>query len=433
MNERDTLVNWGNNNIMNWYKKAQSKNDIGSMFENIHGSERLYYPISGAKKIPGRNEWTLDMSKAPELSKPVGEAEVGDGVWDYNLHSALGKGSPIWRVVWIDEKKGTLTVVPTEDNPLSSGVGAGGRLLDDFDYLVQSGEWENEAVDRVLKIIGSRSYHQPADVAYVLLGTVPMRFGANGAEGGWYNAHDTRSNRGGMRGMSEAEIVMKDAEALKKMGFTLPVGAIEGKMNGHEWTDFVNRGSVSPRASKEMRFDSEEGEGDIVDLIEKERNPKIVGIMFERLSGSGMEDKISEAVKAIGMKGSNEEEGDPYFLVKETAIGWAKRNGRKDLILPFAKSGDSDVSESAMKALAEMGAADPIELMKGAQRMKALYSLMYIAEKNGRGDDALSVLEDRMVDIRSPKTSTDEYYSEQILKIIPQMQVNARIKKMKNK
>jgi hypothetical protein len=418
-------------NIVNWYRIAQSNDNRGGMFENMHGSKRLYYSISGAKKIPGRNEWILDMSKAPELSKQVGEAEVGDGVWDYNLNSTLGEVGPIWTVVWIDEKGGTLTVVPTEDNPLSSGRGAGGKLIDDFDYLVQSGEWETKEVDRVLEVIQSRNYHQPADVAYVLLGTVPMRFGTNGAEGGWYSAHNTRSNRGGMMGMSVAEIVMKDAKALKKMGFTLPVGAIEGEMGGDDWTNFVNGFSMSSGASKEMRFDSEGGGGDLVYLIERERNPKIVDILFERLLESGVEDKISEAVETIGMKGDNEEDMDPYFRVKETVIGWAKRKGRGDLILPFAKSGDSDVSLSAMRALAEMGAADPIELMRGARRMKALYYLTQIAENRGRGDDALGVLEDRMEDIKSPKTPTDQFYSQQILNNdIPKMRVNALIKKM---
>lgn len=419
---------------MNWFKKAQSNNNIGSMFEKLHESNRLYYPISGAKKLPGKNEWILDMSKAPELSKSIRDAEVGEGVWDYNLNSALGKGKPVWTVVWMDEDKGTLTVVPTDDNPLSSGVGAGGKVLDDFDYLVQSGEWESEAVDRVLKIIGNRSYHQPADVAYILLGTVPMRFGANGAEGGWYNAHDTRSNRGGMRGMSEEEIVMKDAAALKKMGFTLPVGALEGKMDGNTWTDFVNRGSVSSRASKEMRFDSEDGGKDIVDLLASERSPKVVGMMFERLLQSeAAEDQVAEAVKRIGAKEGGDGDVDPYFLVKENAIGWAKRHGRHDLILPFMESEDGDVSSDAMTALVSLGAADPIVLMRKAKRMKALYNLLYLAQKGNRSDEALRILEERMGDIRSPATSTDQYYAEQILKVIPQMQVNARMQEMKNK
>lgn len=419
---------------MNWYKLSQSRENIGGMFRDLQGSSRLYYPISGAKKVSGKNEWTLDMSKAPELSKPFEEAEVGDGVWDYNMHSALGDGKPIWTVVWMDEKKGTLTVVPTEDNPLSSGVGAGGRLLEDFDYLVQSGEFETEQVDRILQIIGSKSYHQPADVAYVLLGTVPMRFGANGAEGGWYNAHDTRSNRGGMRGMDDKEIVMKDAAALKKMGFTLPVGALEGKIDSMTWTDFVNRGSVSSRASKEMRFDSEEKGKDIVDLIASERSPKVVGMMFERLVQSGAKDEqVAEAVKAIGAKEGGNGEVDPYFLVKENAIGWAKRHGMHELILPFVESEDSDVSSYAMTALVTLGAADPIVLMRKARRMKALYELSYLAQKEGRVGEAVKILEDRMGDIRSPETSSDKYYADQILKIFAQMQVSARIQEMKNK
>lgn len=421
---------------MNWWKKAQSEpsKKVGDVFKNLGAASRLSYPISEAKKVPGKWEWILDMSKAPELSKPVGEAEVGEGVWDYNLNVLREEAKPIWTVEWVDEKKGTLTVVPTEDNPLSSGVGAGGKKLEDFDYLVQSGDWEKEAIDRVLGIIGSKNYHQPADVSYVLLGTVPMRFGANGAEGGWYNAHDTRSNRGGMRGMGEKEIVMKDAAALKKMGFTLPVGALEGDMDAMQWTDFVNRGSMS--RSHEVRFDSEEGGDNLEELVTRERNPKVALMMFERLarsdSGAG-EERVADVVRRIGEKEDGGGDSDPYFMLKEHAIGWAKRRGRHDLILPFADSADSDVSADATRALAELGAADPVELMRKARRMKAVYGLLYIAEKAGREVEALEVLEDRMGELRSPKTDTDGYYAEQILRMMPQMKVNAQIRGMKGK
>jgi hypothetical protein len=80
-----------------------------------------------------------------------------------------------------------------------------------------------------------------------------------------------------------------------------------------------------------------------------------------------------------------------------------------------------------------LGAADPIVLMRKAKRMKALYELAYLAQKGNRSDEALRILEERMGDIRSPATSTDQYYAEQILKVIPQMQVNARMQEMKNK
>ncbi len=421
---------------MNWWKRAQSDHGrkVGDLFSNLGAAGRLSYPISEAKKVPGKGEWILDMSKAPEMSKPVGEVEVGEGVWDYNLNVLREDAKPMWTVEWVDEEKGTLTVVPTEDNPLYSGIGAGGRELNDFDYLVQSGEWEKEAIDRVLGIIGSKSYHQPADVSYVLLGTVPMRFGANGAEGGWYNAHDTRSNRGGMRGMNEEEIVMRDAAALKKMGFTLPVGALEGKMDAMHWTDFVNRGSMS--RSKDVRFDSEDGSRSLEELVTNERNPKVARMMFERLthSGSGAdEERVADVVKRIGEKKGGDGDQDPYFMLKEDAIGWAKRRGRHDLILPFADSEDSDVSASATRALAELGAADPVALMRKARRMKAVYGLLYIADKAGRQGEALEVLEERMGELRSPRTDTDGYYAEQILRMIPQMKVDAQIKGIKAK
>ena len=163
---------------MNWYKAAQSIKDLFSLpFKK--GDGRLRFPLSFVKKAPGKPEWYLDLKLhgdkltlstilGKRLRLSIEDVYVGDEIFDQNLHTMKEEASPYWRVEWVDEKELRVTVVPLEGNPVASGVGAGGPQLGDFDYLVQSGGFEGEAIDRVLGLISKKEYHSPSDVKYIL-------------------------------------------------------------------------------------------------------------------------------------------------------------------------------------------------------------------------------------------------------------------------
>ena len=144
--------------------------------------------------------------------------------------------TPYWRVTSNDQER--VSLEPIGPNPLLTGVGAGGYVFRADDFKVLTGEYERERVGKIVERLESGDQLQIHDVKYLLLGTVPLNFGPNGPQGGWYNPNDSYSNRAG-RGTSAQEIVQKDAETLSHMGFDVPNAALDGEIKADLWGQFI--------------------------------------------------------------------------------------------------------------------------------------------------------------------------------------------------
>lgn len=166
----------------------------------------------------------------------LSKVQVGDKVADHSLNM-----TPYWTVSHVDEQKQIIYLDPIDPNPLKTGVGAGGKKIDKHDIKVLSGEYEDERTESILKQWKTGRIHDIPDVAYLLMGTVPLQFGPNGAQGGWYTSSDTHATRGGKKGMSPGEVQKQDANTLKNtFGFGVPEKALKGELNPRVWDDFVN-------------------------------------------------------------------------------------------------------------------------------------------------------------------------------------------------
>lgn len=143
--------------------------------------------------------------------------------------------TPYWRVLANDQER--IDLEPIGPNPLLTGVGAGGYVFRADDFKVLTGEYERERVGKILVRLESDEQLQIFDVKYLLSGTVPLNFGPNGPQGGWYNPSDSYSNRA--RGKSAKEVMQYDADMLAHMGFDVPDAAREGSIDPYEWGSFI--------------------------------------------------------------------------------------------------------------------------------------------------------------------------------------------------
>lgn len=161
--------------------------------------------------------------------------KIGDLIQDVALNT-----TPYWTVV--ANKKERVSLKPTNANPLLSGIGAGGALMTEHDIQVFTGQYEKENTARILKYLQDNKgkLRDISDVKYILKGTVPVNFGPNDAQGGWYNPNDIHSSRGGRAGLTPEEIVIEDARFLAKLGFKLSHAVLTGKVPVEMWRDFVD-------------------------------------------------------------------------------------------------------------------------------------------------------------------------------------------------
>jgi len=226
---------------MNWYKIA---NKIGDLFEdnsNSYLGDKIFksngvwlYPFKEVKKDVTEG-WYIDWFNNPGSINDIENVSISDKVADFSLNM-----TPYWEINGINSSSGKIYLTPIEPNPFITGVGAGGATITDLDLKVHTGEYERERVDGVLDIINKKLYSSPSDIAYILQGTVPINFGPNGSQGGWYSVNDIRNNRGGENGLDAKRIMMSDAMTLQKMGFLVPQNALDGSLNTRKWDSFVS-------------------------------------------------------------------------------------------------------------------------------------------------------------------------------------------------
>jgi hypothetical protein len=176
----------------------------------------------------------------------LGQLMDGDEIGDINDMSIL-RGVPsrkYWRVVV--RERDLVRLVPTGNNPLVSGILAGGGQITESDLRVLSGEEEHRATSWRTKAI-TEGDRRIDTAKYLLLGTCPTHFGPNGAQGGWYNPADTWSSRGAKLGLSPEEIIAQDAAWLYRYGFPVPASALElpPTISVRAWTKWIEGPSTS--------------------------------------------------------------------------------------------------------------------------------------------------------------------------------------------
>jgi len=352
--------------------QARQIKQQGGMGRYIHKQRGVWLlPFSSARKDPEEG-WYIDWADNPGSVSDIDDVNVGDKVADYSLNM-----TPYWEISGVDKQKNRIYLTPIEPNPFLTGVGAGGKKIDQFDVDVHSGDYERQRVDTILQQWQSGNIHSIQDVAYLLLGTCQLRMGPNGAEGGWYASTDTRSNRGGKMGMDSQEIMKNDAKTLKnQFGFAVPTAALSGELDSYKWDQFVG-GSTDINDAKETRIEGEDFDNPevMLKMILEHPQTQIKIRNWEALEeayrgwnryrqewkakdydekvtnrwekGEFTNSKILNYLKkaAIGLSQLNVESGknkDPYWHVKEKAIIFARREGWTDVIEMFENAPDHD-------------------------------------------------------------------------------------------
>jgi hypothetical protein len=169
---------------------------------------------------------------------------VGDELSDYAMNL-----TPYWSITKITGDR--IELKPINNNPFKTGIGAGGAKLSKFDIDVYTGEQERKHIKQIMNEIEKGNVSIDT-LKYILEGTVPLQFGPNGAQGGWYNVDD-RNNRGGNKGMIAQDIMVYDAKKLKEFGLQVPIKALDGTMKPSAWNDWISgNGSNAPYIPKDL-------------------------------------------------------------------------------------------------------------------------------------------------------------------------------------
>ncbi len=322
----------------------------------------------------------LDWFNYPGSIHDLNKVQTGDKIADESLNM-----TPYWEVTRIDEDSGRIYVVPFGANPWLTGVGAGGAKLTDHDFDVHTGKYEDERMDQVLDVINNKQYTRISDVAYILLGTLPVNMGPNGAQGGWYNLND-RGNRGSQRGMDIQDIMMRDSQSLKKLGFDIPVSALDGTMPPDIFKYVIDGGL--PYKAEEAELLKLEGEDfsnldTIRSMILGHQEPGIKNRNWEAMEriyyGDARrpqtkltpEDKekmkpfIKEMIESMAsMYHPNQqnisETYDPYEYLKERGISFAAYEKWADTVSKFEGAIDTGNRRRVAGAYSDMGMIDDV-------------------------------------------------------------------------
>jgi hypothetical protein len=366
-------------NFKFWFRALQEAS-VGSLFSQPKNFKIAFKDV----KFDQQEKYYVDLTKALHNIKKIEDVNIGDEIQDYVVSSTA-----YWTVVGIDEKRKTIFLEPIGKNPFvpnQSGeiIGAGGKKFDQHDFEVMGGEYERKRIDSILDLINNKSYHDILDVAYILLGTVPVQVGPNGAQGGWYNAAD-RNNRGHMKGLETEEIIKKDAETLKqKLGFDIPDSALIGQIEPYQWTKFVNGDTSHQRIQTKLNDENFEDPVTMSKTILSHRQPQIRKRNAEALIQlSGKSDEIDNLIRETALKLANQqlvsEGSDRLWHIKEMFILLAGKKNWKDVLKAFSKSQDQVNRKFVARGLAKFGEkslSDLIEMLKNEYRSEAFGGIL---------------------------------------------------------
>ncbi len=419
------------------------------------------YPFSRAKR-DSQEGWYLDWKALPGdifteqgRTSDINALQNGDMVED-----SVASSVPYWRIGWVDANIGRVYVEPIEPNPFLNNVGAGGKELNEHDYEVHSGDYEKKKVDEYLDLVRSGKYSDIRDITYLLKGTVPVNFGPNGAQGGWYNASDVRSNRGGQQNIDAKTIMMNDAKTIQqKLKLDVPPAALSGEMSPREWTDFVN-GDYSLIPSTALNGENWNDPAISSNFVMNHPQPQIklrnfdaimnvfnpfprqqINKIWQEEQDSEVARSKSDPIEAAFKRGdfmrqdiksqvhqltldiaslkhpTQDKTGfDPYYLLKEKAMSYANQFGWSDVIDAYVNSHDEDNRAEAARILGQNKQID--KLLQMEAREKHPKALIGIIRGLREARYPLSKI------FQNPKYRNlgDDYYSKELLSYINQYQ-----------
>lgn len=414
---------------MNWFKIALNGNipeDSGeNPNQNIPLGKQVFqklgvwlYPFNKVKK-DNKEGWYLDWFNDPGSIHDINDVSVGDKIADRSLNM-----TPYWQVSFINSDTGRIFVNPIEPNPFVTGVGAGGKTIDEWDMSVFSGDHEIKRIDGILQRIKDGTIVSIKDIAYLLEGTVPVHMGPNGAQGGWYSPESLSSNRGGQKGMTDVEIMMADAKTARdKFGFDVPKGALDGTIEPSLWSDFIQSGGQEKHFEK-LKIDSENFKDMNVVSMHIIKNPQLeikernTTVLLKMLRGSIPEEaqadimdhsdkaqeiynkywnggyghpEIAQLVKdtAIQLAKTYHPKQkqlalDPYWLVKEKFILQASKAGWKDVLQAYEEAQEYDNRKYVAEGYTELGETQGLVRMENKEEHPSvLYKIIQGLRKLG--------------------------------------------------
>lgn len=321
--------------------------NIGGMFKNPTPRSRIKF---NDVKYDTVEKWHADLNTAMSTVKDAGKLRIGEEISDYSASE-----TPYWKVSATDPDKNIVYLEPIGTNPYaprSDGkiIGAGGHEFTKHDFDVLSGEYESKKIDSVLDRINKKQYYDIEDIAYVLLGTVPVQGGPNGSQGGWYNVNDAH-NRGHQKGLDTKEIMQKDSRTIKdKFGFSVPQKALDGTLSHDAWNNFVSGGYIGNKEMDDAKLPEEDFSdskkmANII-LTHPQRSIRIRNA--EKLIGKFRKEdpNLEEIIRktAAELAGRDKlghyEDSDVDYLLKEKFISLASDMNWPDMLDLFAKSPD---------------------------------------------------------------------------------------------
>lgn len=371
------------------------------------------YRFDRVKKDPVEGYY-LDWFDNPGSIHDISKVEIGDQVADQSLNM-----TPYWEISGTDEDKGRIYVTPLPDNPLTTGVRAGGHTFTEHDFEVYSGEYEQKRIDETLDVINQGIYTGPKDVAYILLGTVPVNMGPNGAQGGWYSLMDLRSNRGGQQGMTAQEIMMKDAQSLKKLGLAVPQSSLDGTLPPEAFNHVVDGGlpykhnfgdtSKEEQLREMLKLEGEDWDNPqaMSNMILSHPQPGIKQRNWEELMRYyyGLNDKNKERIKPLikqTIAGLAQEfhpkqkeissRYDPYEYIKQSAITFSLYEKWPDILALYENTIDTGNRGHVAESYGTLGMYDRVmEMEENEQDPQVLKKILYALYKGKKS--AISLLD----------------------------------------
>lgn len=345
-------------------RQINQQGGLGKVIHQQHGVWMLHFQNAKHDEIEG---WYFDFFEDPGSIRDINDVSIGDKVADYSLNM-----TPYWTVNGIDENKGRIYVTPIEPNPIATGKGAGGATWTQHDTDVQSGDFERQYTDRILKAWQAGEIDDISDVKYILLGTIPVHIGPNLSQGGWYSAGDWHT-RGAKKGMDGKEIMMADAKTLKDtFGLAVPAKALTGELDLYKWNQFVG-GSHDADDETSIEGENYQSAQAMVRMIITHPQPQIKVRNAEKLIDFFMgenidlkaddwekqrddrlamkrvrkeiEPLVKECAKQLSKTFSKKQDKlwnfDPYWLAKEKFILLAGRMRWNDILQMYENSPDS--------------------------------------------------------------------------------------------
>lgn len=335
-------------------------------------------------KFDSIEKYYANLDQSINTIRDIKTLKIGQKIADYAIRK-----TPYWVVTGVDETKNVVYLDPIKPNPYvpdASGkmVGAGGHEFTAHDFDVMSGEYESRKIDQLLDIINSKNYHDPRDVAYILLGTVPVQSGPNGSQGGWYNVFD-RHNRGSLKSMTIEQIIQKDAETLKKLGFSVPAKSLNGTIKPDAWNAYVEGGYVPRGQEQESQLEEEDFQDaqTMAKIILTHNQPQIrernADLLIKMYSDNpdGFEPLIRDVSMKLAAQPQFGKDFDRNYNVKGKFIWLAWHNKWQDILDAFQDSPESDNRRYVSHGYKESGNVDAIiEMIKKETSSEAVGSML---------------------------------------------------------